>query len=153
MVIPRLAANAPKPASPLKGWRKIDWGDGDPEDLPDVYLRPGALLPLGPVRQHSGESPLEPLTIVINLDEVGLATGVLFEDGGVEYEFVNNQIRRTRYRAQVEGAAVFLRLSGLDGGLPIARRKVLVRVLTDQGEATGEGSERGTIRIPLPASP
>jgi len=154
LVVPRLAADTPKALPLLKGaWRKVEWGDGNPEDLPDVFLRPGAILPLGPVRQHADDGPLDPLTLLINLDETGIANGVLYEDSGEEYEFVNAQIRRTRYRAQRDGDAIFVRLSGLDGGRGLERRKVLVRILTDDGEITGEGSERGTIRIMLAPAP
>jgi alpha-glucosidase len=150
LVVPRLSADTPKPSPPLKGaWRKIDWGDGEQPDLPDVYLRPGAILPLGPVMQHTGEKPLDPLTLVVNLDEQGQAWGELYEDEGDGYSFYRNQCRRIVYKATTESGSVFIRLAALDGGLPIPRRKVEVRILTGGGEVTGTGSERGTIKIDL----
>jgi alpha-glucosidase len=88
---------------------------------------------------------------VINRGPDGTAEGTLYEDAGHGYGFYKNQMRRIRYRATTEGDSVYLRVSGLDGGEPIPRRKVLIRVLTPTGEVTGEGSERGTIRIALPA--
>lgn len=152
LVIPKLTADGPKPKPPLKGaWRKVDFEDGDQPDLPDLYLRPGAILPLGPVMQHTGEKPMDPLTLVINLDPQGTATGELFEDDGDGYAFYHNGCRRMVYRATTEGGSVLIRLATLDGGWPIPKRKVEVRILTDSGGITGGGSERGTIKIDLPA--
>lgn len=151
-VIPRLAADARKPKPPLKGaWRKIDFADGDNPDLPDLYVRPGAILPLGPIMQHTGEKPVDPLTLVINLDPEGAAVGELYEDDGDGYAFYHNGCRRMVYRATTEGGSVFVRLATLDGGMPIPKRKVEIRILTDGEEVTGTGSERGTIKIDLPA--
>ena len=46
---------------------------------------------------------------------------------------------------------MFIRLATLDGGWPIPKRHVDVRVLWKTGEFTGSGSELGTIRINLAA--
>lgn len=153
LVVPRTGPAAPT-LPPVKGvWRKLALGEPADQELPDLYLRPGAILPIGEAMLRTGESPDDPITLVINLDPSGEASGVLYEDSGEGYAFYRNEARRIRYRAKVDGDAVFVRLTGLDGGLPIPRRKASIRILTDDGEITGEGSERGTIRIPLPAKP
>ncbi len=157
LVVPKLEKDKPKPPCPLKGgWRKIAWSPeegGDQPDLPDLYLRPGAILPLGPVMQWTSEKPLDPLTLLINLDSFGSATGVLYEDDGDGYGFYRNQCRRITYKAETKDGSVFIRLAGLDGGLPMPRRKMEVRLLTDAGEVTAIGSERGTLKIDLPKPP
>jgi alpha-glucosidase len=153
LVIPKLTADGSKPKPPLKGaWRRVDFADGDQPELPDLYVRPGAILPLGPVMQHTDGNPVDPLTLVVNLDPQGTATGELFEDDGDGYAFYRNGCRRIVYRATTENGSVFIRLATLDGGWPIPKRKVEVRILTDSGEITGSGSERGTIKIDLPPS-
>lgn len=153
LVVPRTGPGAPT-LPPVKGvWRKLPLGEPADHELPDLYLRPGAILPVGPAMQHTGERLDDPITLVVNLDPTGEASGILYEDSGEGYAFYRNEARRIRYRAKVDGEAVFVRLSGLDGGLPLPRRKAVIRILTDDGEITGEGSERGTIRIPLPARP
>jgi alpha-glucosidase len=146
-------ANGQPPAVPLKGkWRRVDLGDPDPA-LPVLYLRPGAILPTGPIIQPDGEASLDPLTLFINPDDQGSARGALYEDSGEGNAFTHNQCRRIVYAAATQNSALFVRLATLDGGLGLPRRRVDVRILTDNLEITGSGSERGTIKIDLPAPP
>lgn len=148
LVVPPPESGGPKPTPPLAGkWRKIDLGEDHP-DLPDLYLRPGAILPIAPVMLYADERPVDPMTILINLDEEGRALGDLYDDEGEGYSFYRNQNIRIRYTAAVQDEYVYIRLGALDGGLPIPRRKLEVRLLTDQGEVVTTGSERGTIRMP-----
>lgn len=152
LVVPRLGDGGPPPV-PLKGgWRKIDFGDSDNPELPDLYLREGAVLPLGPLAQYPDEKPLDPLTIVANPGPTGVAEGYIYEDRGEGYEFYKNQARRVGYRVTREGDAYLVRLSRLDFALPLPDRKLEVRILTNRGELTGTGSEKGTLKIPIPVS-
>lgn len=151
LVVPRLGAD-PKPASPLPGWRRLALGDADP-DLPDLYLRPGAILPVVPSQVVENGPELQLLVYLEN----GMATGVLYEDDGDGYSFYRNKCRRAVYRAEAKDDGVFLRLSGLDGGLPIPKRRVEVVLMAADGDPIRAiGSERGTIRItpgPHPRTP
>lgn len=152
LVVPRFNDGAPPPV-PLKGnWRKLDFGDSDNPELPDLYLREGAVLPLGTLLQYPDEKPLDPLTIVANPGPGGLAEGYIYEDRGEGYEFYRNQARRVGYRVTKEGDAYMVRLSRLDFGLPLPDRKLEIRVLTDKGELRGVGTEKGTVKIPIPVS-
>jgi alpha-glucosidase len=147
LVMPRPSPGQHAPV-PLKGsWRKLDFGDSADPYLPDLYLRPGAIIPLGPVISYPGEKPLDPITIVANPDESGLAVGTLYEDAGDGYEFLNNQGRRIAYRITKEDGAYLVRLAGHDFGLPVPERRLDVRILTDQGVLAGSGSEKGTVKI------
>lgn len=153
LVVPRPAAGFHTPL-PLKGsWRRLDMGEKDDRYLPDLYVRPGAIVPMGPVMQYPDEKPLDPITIVANPDESGKAQGFLYEDSGDGYEFYRNQGRRIGYRVTRDGDAYMVRLSNLDYGLPLPERTLLIRILTDSGELTGEGNEKGTIRVPIPLIP
>jgi alpha-glucosidase len=152
LVVPRLA-DGPRPPVPLPGaWKRLDFGDSDNPLLPDLYLRPGAVLALGPVVQYPGQRPVDPVTIVANPDESGTAEGHLYEDSGEGFEFYRNQARRVGYRITRQDDAYFARLGLLDFGLPLPNRKLEVRILTEAGELRGEGSERGTVKIPIPNS-
>ncbi|MCC6659670.1 MAG: alpha-glucosidase [Phycisphaerales bacterium] len=51
-------------------------------DLPDLCIRAGAIIPLGPIRRHVGESPDGPLTLMVCPDARGNAAGTLYEDPG-----------------------------------------------------------------------
>jgi alpha-glucosidase len=150
LVVPRLSSD-PKPACPLPGgWARLDLGDGDHPDLPDLYIRPGAAIPLGPAMAHTGERPLDPLTVVFNLGDGPQAVGRIYEDDGETMAFYRNQARRVGYRAERRENAILVRLAGLDFALPLPKRALDVRILTDRGELTATGSERGTLKIDLP---
>lgn len=153
LVVPRPGAGFVNPM-PLKGsWHKLNMGEQDDKHLPDLYIRPGAIIPLGPLMQYPDEKPLDPITIVANPDESGVAQGFLYEDAGDGYEFYHNRARRIGYRVTREGDAYMVRLSNLDFGLPLPDRKLQIRILTGTTELTGEGSEKGTVRIPIPPTP
>lgn len=97
----RTGATAPVPT----GWRPVEVigvGDADAlqvrdRDLPELYLRPGAALPLGPVMQWSDERPLDELTVIAHLGADGTATGTLYEDAGDGYAHLGGEYRVTRF--------------------------------------------------------
>ena len=100
-------STAPVPA----GWRHIEvLGAGQADaprirdhDLPELYLRPGAALPLGPVMQWSDERPLDELTVLAHLGPDGTATGTLYEDAGDGYGHLAGEYRITRFTVDAEG--------------------------------------------------
>jgi alpha-glucosidase len=158
LVVPR-GNDGSRPPSPLSGWRKLDLGaehkDGDRrtklgDAMPDLYLRPGSILPLATPEQVLGEAT-SPLVLLVNLDERGEAWQALYEDEGDGYGFYRNICRRIAHRVEVQGEHAYVRLAQMDGGWGMPERPLLVRILTDEGTIEAEGSERGTIRVPLEA--
>jgi alpha-glucosidase (family GH31 glycosyl hydrolase) len=61
--------------------------DTNAADLPGLYLRGGAIVPTGPVMNYV-EKPLDPLALLIALDENRQAQGTLYEDAGDGYEYL-----------------------------------------------------------------
>ncbi len=140
----------PDPASILPGWRKFDFGE-ESTLLPEMYIRPGAIIPVGPVMQHDGEKPLEPLTLVVCLNAEGQAMGCLYEDDGTSLEYLKTQCRIAYYQATREGDEVKVRMIRLDGGMGMAKRKLVVRVLLEEGkEATAEYWDALDTKVKLP---
>ncbi|MEM1165421.1 MAG: TIM-barrel domain-containing protein [Planctomycetota bacterium] len=81
-------------------WPRIDPlidAEADVE-LPRLYLRPGAILPIGPVMQYSDEQPVDPLTLIVAPGADGKASGLLYEDAGDGYEFERGAFRLTTFR-------------------------------------------------------
>lgn len=110
-------------AVPAGRWASFEpAAPGDPE-LPELLLRSGAVLPLGPVRQHVGESPLDPLTLIVHPDENGRATGLLYEDAGDGNGYLRNEHRLTRIDVTV-GADADIRQTVLEGDWDIPDRSV-----------------------------
>jgi alpha-glucosidase len=141
------------PALPRGTWRPVSLvGETNANpDLPDLFVKAGAILPLGPVMEFSNEKPLDPLTLIVSLDKDGKATGELYEDTGDGWAFRDGEYLLTRYEASTEGKTVTIKIAGTEGKMPRPSRRVEVRILIDsQHEATGSGTDGQTITMTLP---
>jgi len=87
-------------AMPTGAWRPLSLEESPDPTLPDLYVRPGSIVPTGPVMEYVDEKPLDPVTLVVNLDGFGRAIGELYEDAGDGWEYLDGEYRRTTYRAQ-----------------------------------------------------
>ena len=105
-------------------------------DLPETFLRPGHILPLGPVMQHESEKPLDPLTLVVALDANGSAAGELYEDAGDGFGFEKGDFALTRFEARRDGGKVRVRARRLEGVFRPAPRKVEVLVVGEDGSVS-----------------
>jgi alpha-glucosidase len=138
----------------LKGvWRELNLVGEDPNiDVaqPVVKVRPGAIVPLGRVVQNTTQPLLEPLTLVVSLNEDGLAAGTLYEDAGDGFGYRDGDFSLTTYRAEREGARVVVRVSDVGGQRARESRVVQVELLTGQGtlRASGDPSEGIVIDVP-----
>lgn len=139
------------PVMPRGMWRPININDGATDaDLPDLYLKGGSILPIGPIEQYVDERPLDPLTLYVSLDEGGTATGELYEDGGDGYGYREGKYLRTKYVATREGDSVRVRIGATSGAMPRQVRSVVVRVIRDDGsEAHAIGRDGETIVVDL----
>ena len=123
--------------------------DIDEPNLPGLYLRGGAIHPLGPLIEYTGEKPLDPLTLLISLDDKGEASGLLYEDAGDGMEYLNGAYRLATYHARMaEGKIVVT--STAEGQLPAPARSVAVRVFWHEQEFAASGKEGEPISIPVP---
>ena len=52
-------------------------GDTKGKYQADMRLRPGAIIPVGKVIHNLTENSFDPLTLIVNLDENGTASGTL----------------------------------------------------------------------------
>lgn len=94
-----------------------------------LYVRAGAILPLDPVRQHTGEPVDEPTTLRIHPGADGAFD--LYDDDGRTLDFEDGAYSWTRFRWD-DGARTLSIQAG--EGEPVAREFVVVLV--------GEGEER-----------
>ncbi len=98
----------PVPVLPAGNWVKVSLVDGDLDDpdLPDLYLREGAILPLGPIMQWSDEKPLDELELLVNPGPDGRAVGYLYEDDGDGYGYREGAYRVTEFVVSGPGESV-----------------------------------------------
>lgn len=67
-----------------------------PLDTCPLFIRGGAILPLGPEMSYTDERPVDPLTWMAWPDADGCAQGELYEDDGQSWEYQRGALRRTR---------------------------------------------------------
>jgi alpha-glucosidase len=119
----------------------------DPE-LPSLFLRAGSIVPLGPAMLFSDEKPLDPLTLLVALDETGHAQGSLYEDGGNGFDYLQGATRTTTYRAQRTGDAIEVSIASESGRLPRPQRALHVVILGPTGPIkTSDGAGGEHIRL------
>jgi alpha-glucosidase len=103
-VSPGLDAGDPESRPrPPAGWAAVEVipDAATDHDLPRLFVRPGAAIPLGPVMQHVDAVPLVHVEWIVHRDARGVAVGFLYEDAGDGYDFEQGEFRRTR--AEVAG--------------------------------------------------
>ena len=66
-----------------------------PLDVVPMFVRAGAMIPVGPSLNYVGERPQEPITFNIYPDEKGEAAGRLYEDDGLSPAYKSGAFRRT----------------------------------------------------------
>jgi alpha-glucosidase len=106
-------------------WRPATVIPGEPSDaLPGLFVRAGAIVPLGPLVNFSDERPLEEVELLVAPDAAGRAEGWLYEDAGDGSGYTRGEFRRTHLVAETHGHTVRVRAETAEGGwtAPGARR-------------------------------
>jgi len=149
-VTPDNECKAPVPAGMWRRFEPVASGDAN---LPELSLRAGAILPLGPIMQHTGERPLDPITLVVGLDEHGRAEGTLFEDAGEGFGYRDGDYLLTTYAAERENNHVRVWVKHAEGKRRRPLRVAEILVLLDHGRVartTGVGGDSITVLIGPP---
>jgi len=140
-------------AEPAGIWLPFTLAGEDPAREPShpvLKIRGGAIVPLGRVVQNTAEPALEPLTLLVALDETGRAEGTLYEDAGDGFAFRAGDCLLTTYEARAEGDQVLVRVKGHRGGREPPRRATRVEWITGSGVISAEGDAEEGIRLPRP---
>ena len=66
-----------------------------PLDTVPMFVRAGAIIPVGPTLNYVGEKPVDPITFNIYPDAAGNASTTLYEDDGLSPAYKNGAFRRT----------------------------------------------------------
>lgn len=137
------------PLLPKGNWRRFDFSDADNPDLPELYLRPGAIVPTGPVIQKT-EDPIDPITLLVCLDENGLARGDYYMDLGDGFAHRDGDAYRINtYTARSDGQSVAINVERTGGILPQVGRTMIVRLLLPDREIVAEGKDGEALVINL----
>ncbi|PKO12631.1 MAG: alpha-glucosidase [Chloroflexi bacterium HGW-Chloroflexi-10] len=115
--------------------------DAPLERMP-LFVRAGAILPLGPEMQFSGEKALDPLTLHLFPGEDGMFT--LYEDDGISMEYQQGLFSKTRCHLSSDEKQATLTIDARSGTFAVAERQIHVvlrdgrqyqqKTFTDNGE-------------------
>jgi len=140
LIVPKWAET---PSLPDGIWRSISLvGEDSANDeyQPDLLMRGGSIIPLGKVIQNTAEESLDPLTLLVCLDENGKAEGVLYEDAGDGFGYKKGEYLLTTYAAERVGDEVIVRVKDEEGSMKCPERVTQVRVITAESSDGMPGS-------------
>jgi alpha-glucosidase len=157
LVIPPWAERDGTPTALSAGeWRPFEVveGAGAVAALPQLRLRPGAILPVGPLMTYTSQQPLDLLTLIVNPGPDGQAEGVLYEDAGEGHAWLGGSYRLTSYRLLTVGEEWVLTATGREGNWGRPTRRLVVRVLLPGGDVLeAEGVDGQILRLRRPPTP
>jgi hypothetical protein len=99
-----------------------------------LYVRAGAIIPLGPVKQYTAEKVDGPLTLVVYPGAD--ATFTLYEDDGNTFNYRNGDFMRLRVAWNERARRLSVRLAEGSKMLPPLRRNLEVRLAGDKATRT-----------------
>jgi len=107
------------------GWFEIS----APLETMPLFVKEGAVIPMGPLMQHTGEKPVDPMTLLI-LPGEGKFT--LTEDDGESMEYERGMFADTPLAVKIAGDTVLLTVGPRKGDYKVADRSVVVKMRTDE---------------------
>ena len=129
LVVPEWAQN---PALPKGIWRNLSLIPGDDKDSYQAKLkiRGGAIIPTGKIIQNTNEKSLDPLTLLVCLDEKGEAHGTLYWDEGDNWSFKDGNYSFQHFTA-----------------IRTADNKVQVKITKKKGKYITENNDMAIVKI------
>jgi alpha-glucosidase len=97
-----------------------------PLDRLPLYIREGAIVPMGPDLQYSGELPLDPLTLAIYPAPGRTRSFTLYEDDGESTDYRAGAFAQTRFDVAETDGTIRWRAGAREGGLAIPTRTLLL---------------------------
>lgn len=129
LVVPEWAQN---PALPKGIWRNLSLIPSDDKDSYQAKLkiRGGAIIPTGKIIQNTNEKSLDPLTLLVCLDEKGEAHGTLYWDEGDNWSFKDGNYSFQHFTA-----------------IRAADNKVQVKITQKKGKYITENNDMAIVKI------
>jgi len=95
-----------------------------------LFIRAGAVIPTRQVVQHSGEAPIDPLTLTAYPPGQGAPSGsTYYEDDGISFEFENGTYLRRRHLLGSDDSGITLKISAAEGAYTPPPRGLTIRVV------------------------
>jgi alpha-glucosidase len=94
-----------------------------PLDVVPMFVRGGAIIPVGPSLNYVGEKPVDPVTFNIYPDDTGSAAAKLYEDDGLSPAYKAGAFRRTTVSARRGAGGFVVSLGAVEGSYQPGPRK------------------------------
>ena len=149
LVIPKWAVN---PALPSGTWRTVSIaGENSATDKyqADVKVKGGAIIPMGRIIQNTTQYSLDSLTLLVSLDNKGVATGTLYEDAGDGFQYRKGEYLITSFTAVQTGSTVRVTIKNVEGKLKATNRNYKVCIVTDKGSVESTWTKNTGISVRL----
>jgi len=104
-----------------------------PLNVVPIFVRAGAIIPVGPSINYVGEKPADPITFNIPPDNVGAASTRLHEDDGLSPAYKTGAFRRTTITAQRGTDGFTATIGPVEGNYNMGPRKFDLVVKTGEG--------------------
>jgi alpha-glucosidase len=119
--------------------------DAPLETVP-MFVRGGAIIPMGPAMNHVGEKPVDPITFAIYPDEKGAAATTLYEDDGTSPAYQQGALRRTSVTMKRTGNGYTASISAPQGSYNPGARKFVFAIKPIAKLRTVTVADDGTAR-------
>lgn len=150
LVVPSFAKD---PKLPAGKWEQVSLVDGERSDpyQAKLLLKAGGIIPAGQVIQNTGEKSLDTLTLFVNPDSQGKASGELYWDRGEGWEFNKGSYSRLKFQVTKAGNKIMLRVVAREGSYPINEEvgHLNVVVLKDGKEYSGTGNLKQGVSVQM----
>jgi alpha-glucosidase len=109
-----------------------------------LFIRSGAILPVGRVIEHTGERSDAPLSLLVCFDDQGHAEGQLYEDAGEGFGYRAGDYRLATYRAtRGPDGTVDVKVTAEGRRMVPTERPVHIRVIEPSGQIRGAAALSG----------
>ncbi len=106
-----------------------------PLDVVPMFVRGGAVIPVGPALNYIGEKPLDPITFNIYPDDNGSASAKLYEDDGLSPLYKTGVFRRTAVTAGRGPRGFTVSMGAAEGSYNPGPRKFNFVVKSERGDS------------------
>lgn len=105
--------------------------DSKDEHLPELFIRPGAIIPTAPVTQHFGDRPdsRDELTLIVHLDAQGMAQGMMYEDEGEGFGYLMDAYLTSAFYAEETRSEIMIFVKPVSGEISYPDREIKARVI------------------------
>ena len=107
-----------------------------PLDTVPMFVRGGAIIPVGPSLNYVGEKPADAITFNIYPDDKGAASAMLYEDDGVSPAYKTGAFRRTAVSARRAAREFIVSVGAAEGTYKPGPRKFNFVVMPEGKSAT-----------------